>query len=237
MNEQLASIMQQLSDLGTEQTRKIYKNHGVRGEVFGVKISDLKEIQKKNKKNHELALALFATGNVDAMYLAALVADPAKMTKEDLQTWAEKAEWHMISEYSVAWVASESRLGWVMANEWIKSPLPHIAACGWSTLSSLVKIKKDTELDIKALSKLLDYVIENIHNQRNRPKYTMNGFVISVGSFVASLTEKAKETAKTIGLVKVYMGKTACKVPDAVSSIIKVEEAGKIGKKRKTAIC
>ena len=33
------------------------------------------------------------------------------------------------------------------------------------------------------------------------------------------------------------MGETACKVPDAVEYIAKVEKAGRLGKKRKTAMC
>jgi 3-methyladenine DNA glycosylase AlkD len=38
--------------------------------VFGVKIGDLKVIQKKVKKDHQLAMELFDTGIYDAMYLA-----------------------------------------------------------------------------------------------------------------------------------------------------------------------
>lgn len=60
--------------------------HGVKEPFFGVKIEYLKPIQKKVKKDYELAKGLYATGNADAMYLAGLIADDDTMTKDDLNT-------------------------------------------------------------------------------------------------------------------------------------------------------
>ena len=62
-------------------------------------------------------------------------------------------------------------------------------------------------------------------------------FVIAVGGYVAALTAKAKAAAKAIGPVDVDMGDTACKVPDAFAYITKIETMGRVGKKRKTAMC
>jgi hypothetical protein len=65
----------------------------------------------------------------------------------------------------------------------------------------------------------------------------MNGFVIAVGCYVGPLTAAAIETATKIGPLTVNMGDTACKVPDAIGYIKKVQQRGAIGKKRKTAKC
>ena len=40
-----------------------------------------------------------------------------------------------------------------------------------------------------------------------------------------------------IGTVEVDMGDTSCRVPDALAYIAKVEAAGRLGAKRKTAAC
>jgi hypothetical protein len=61
--------------------------------------------------------------------------------------------------------------------------------------------------------------------------------VIAVGSAVAPLTAKAKATAKAIGAVAVDVGETECRVPDAAAAIAKVEAMGRLGRKRKTAMC
>ena len=65
----------------------------------------------------------------------------------------------------------------------------------------------------------------------------MNSFVISAGSYVQELNELAKQTARKMGKVEVDMGDTACKVPDALVYIEKVEGKNAVGKKRKSAIC
>ena len=65
----------------------------------------------------------------------------------------------------------------------------------------------------------------------------MNGFVISVGTYVKPLLKKAKAAAKKLGKATVNMGDTACKVPEATVYIKKVEDAGRVGKKRKTTKC
>ena len=48
-------------------------------------------------------------------------------------------------------------------------------------------------------------------------------------------TSEAKKAADAIGEVTVDMGDTACKVPLASDYIAKIEAAGRVGKKRKTA--
>jgi len=230
-------VLKELEAKGSEQTKKTLMKHGAKEPFFGVKVADLKLIVKKVKKNHELSLELYNTGNSDAMYLAGLIADEKQMTEEILRDWAEKAYWSYISEYTVPWVASESNYGWKLAMEWIESDNENIASCGWATLSSLATIKKDEELNIHRLSQLLDRVGDRIHSSKNRVRYTMNGFVIAVGAMVTELTEKAKEIASKIGKVSVDMGGTACKVPLATDYIKKVEDMGRVGKKKKVARC
>ncbi|MER2997620.1 DNA alkylation repair protein [Pontibacter populi] len=230
-------IMEQLESLGSQTIKNIYLNHGAKEPFYGVKVGDLKPIQKKLKKNYSLAKELYQTGNSDAMYLAGLIADEKAMTKADLQLWAEQAYWYMISEFTVAWVASESNYGFELAKEWIRSDDEKIATAGWATLSSLAAIKADTDLDLDYYSTQLDHVAQTIHDSPNRVRHTMNGFVIAVGCYVMPLTGKAKAVAQTIGKVKVNMGDTACKTPEAYSYLEKLEKTGRIGKKRKTARC
>lgn len=97
----LNDVMKELEAMGNEQTKKVLMKHGAKEPIFGVKVGDLKKIVKKVKKDHDLSLAIYNTGNSDAMYLAGLIADENQITKEQLQSWAEKANWYMISEYTV----------------------------------------------------------------------------------------------------------------------------------------
>jgi len=232
-----AEIVEQLKQLGTASYKKVLLNHGVREPVFGVKIEELKKYQKRIKKDYQLALDLYDTGVYDAMYLAGLIADDLKMTKQDLGRWVAKANCSGLSEYTVPWVAAESNLGRELALEWIDSDKESVAAAGWSTLSSLVAIKDDGELDQAELKRLLQRVQKTMHQQPNRVRYAMNGFIVAVGCYVRALTDLALQTAAKIGPVTVDMGGTACKVPSAADYIEKVKARGSVGKKRKTAKC
>jgi hypothetical protein len=230
-------IMTELESLGSPAIKKILVNHGVREPFFGVRISDMKPIQKKIKVDYQLAKDLYATGNADAQYLAGLIADDSKMTKTDLQTWVKQALSNTINEYIVPWVAAGSPHGYELAREWIDSPKEHISTAGWSTLANLVALQPDDKLDLPGLKTLLVRVVKEIHSAPNRTRYTMNNFVICVGACVNPLSADAIAAAKKIGIVTIDMGATACKIPLATGYIQKAKDKGSLGKKKKTVKC
>jgi 3-methyladenine DNA glycosylase AlkD len=230
-------IMTELQSLGTPTIKKILLQHGVREPLFGVKVGDMKPIQKKIKKDYQLAKDLYATGNADAMYLAGLIADDEKMTKTDLQTWVDQALSHNISEYTVPWVAAGSTHGYALAKEWIDSKKEYIAAAGWSTLANLVSLLPDDKLNMADLKALLARASRDIHTAPNRVRYTMNSFVVCLGAYVNALSADAIAAAKKIGPVTVQMDGTACKVPSAAEYIEKAKARGSLTKKKKTVKC
>jgi 3-methyladenine DNA glycosylase AlkD len=232
-----AEVMDALEKMGSEQVKKIFLRHGAREPFFGVKVGDMKTIVKKVKKNHELALQLYDTGNSDAMYLAGLIADEKQMTPELLQHWAEGAYWNMISEYSVAWVAAESAHGWQLGNRWIADPRENIASSGWATLGACLAHLPDERIPHEEVKGLLTLIEKNIHTSQNRVKYTMNGFVIMVGVYMPDLKDLALDVARAIGKVDVYMGDTYCQTPVAHDYIVTSLEKRGPGKKKKTVRC
>lgn len=237
MTLMLEDVMDKLEAMGTEQTKKTFMRHGASEPLFGVKIGDLKKLVKEVKKDQELAKALYKTGNSDAMYLAGLTVNPQQMGKEELQSWAAKANWYMPAEYTVASVAAESPHALELAREWLQSPDELIATCGWSAYGNYISITPDEKLDIPEIRALLGQIETTIHGERNRVRYNMNMFVIIVGSYVQALHDEALAVAAAIGKVDVNVGQTACKVPLAGEYIAKVVRAGKLGVKKKTCIC
>ncbi|MEK5520787.1 DNA alkylation repair protein [Heyndrickxia sp. FSL W8-0423] len=233
----LQEIMEKLKELGTEQTKKTFIRHGATEPIFGVKVGDLKKLVKHVKKDQELALSLYETGNYDAMYLAGLTVNPKFVSKELLQKWVKQAYCYGLAEYSVAGVAAETNYAIDLAREWIESENETIATCGWSTYTNYLSITPDEKLDIEEIRHLLNRIETTIHQEKNRVRYTMNNFVIAVGTFVEELHKEAYEVGENIGKVQVNIGETACKVPLATEYIKKVEARGKIGSKKKTCIC
>lgn len=226
-------VMKELALLGTEQTRKIYTNHGADTEMFGVSIANLKKLFKKIKKNHELGYQLLQSANVDAMYLSQWVVDPQLLTISDLENVLECTDYYMIIDNVVANLAAKHPDAITILYKWIDHPNHRYRQAAYS-LYTLVLMSFSNELiDIDFLQQKLDHVRNNIHHEQNRVRYSMNSFLIGAGIYIESLTEQAKDIAKDIGKVEVFMGKTSCKVPDAFSYIEKVEKMNKIGVKRK----
>lgn len=231
-------IVKQLKSLGSASYKKVLLNHGVQEPVFGVKIEDMKKIIKQaGGGDQELATRLFDTGIYDAMYMAGLMADGAKMSKSEIRRWLKGATAEWMCGYIVPWLAAESEHGHELAMKWIDSKKEHEAVAGWMTLSSVVSVTDDADLDLTELRRLLQRVADTIHDQPNRARYAMNNFVIAVGCYVKELTAAATAAAKQIGKVHVDMGNTACKVPDATQYIDKVRKRGSLGKKRQSVKC
>jgi 3-methyladenine DNA glycosylase AlkD len=230
-------IMADLQANGSESIKKILVNHGVKEPFFGVKVEHLKALQKKIKRDYQLAKDLYATGNADAQYLAGLIADDKQMTRADLQTWVKQALSNNIADYTVPWVAAEGNYGFELAMEWIDNSEEYIASAGWFTLCNLVTLKPDAELPINSLRSLLIRVEDTIHASPNRVRAGMNIFVICVGGYVNPLTDQAVAVAKRIGPVTVIRAGTACKVPFAPEYIEKTKARGSLTKKKKTVKC
>ncbi len=230
-------ILNELKPLGSDSYKRIIFRHGVSEPCFGVKISELQKFVKRIKTNYQLALDLYDTGVYDAMYLAGLIADDAKMTKSDLNHWVSKAYCRPLSSWTVAWVAAGSPHGWELGLEWIESSRSLTGVAGWATLGSIVSVKHDDALQLNVLKKLMQRVQKTILLQPDAVRYQMNAYLIAVGAYVPSLTEIAMQVSEQIGTITADLGDNACEVPSVSEAIEKARKRGMIGKKRKSAKC
>lgn len=220
-------IMKNLEALGSEQIKRIYIKHGAKEPLYGVKTGDLQPIVRKIKKDYELSLKLYETGNYDAMYLAGLIADTQKMSKQDFDSWIEKAYCHGLSDYTVAPTLAKSEIAQEIADEWITSKKELYQSAGWTCYCQLLKYQNNDKISKEKMELYLYDIELNIHKSANRVRYSMNNFVITVGIFYEPLREKALKVAKNIGEIYVDMGETSCKTPLATKYIQKAIEKTK----------
>ena len=94
-------VLKELKSLGTEAYADMMRRHLAVDPIYGVKVEDMKKIQKRIKKDYQLALDLFDSGVYDAQYFAGLIADDEAMTKKDLEKWVKSARSIAINEYTV----------------------------------------------------------------------------------------------------------------------------------------
>ena len=148
-------IVKELKKLGSDAYKQTLRNHCIPEPFFGVKVEELQKFQNRIKQDYRLALDLYDTGIYDAMCLAGLIVDDAKMTKKDLRQWLKQAKRDILIAYTIPWVAAQSPHGWELALEWIESKQEDVASAGGATLRSLVSVKADADLDLPELKKTL----------------------------------------------------------------------------------
>ena len=210
--------MAALEKAGSAQTRKTYLRHGAKEPMFGVSFATLKVLLKKIGVDHELACALWDTGNFDARNLAVKIADPARMTEADLDRWARADYPSMCAPY-VAALASEGAHGMSRARAWLASRDANERATGWTLVGTLAMCDETTP-DAWFLARIGD-IEKKIHEAPNAERVNLNRALISIGCRSAALRKAAESAAKRIGPVDVDHGDTACKTPDAKEYIAK----------------
>jgi 3-methyladenine DNA glycosylase AlkD len=223
--------MKQLKACGTEQNRKTWGRHGIKGEMFGVSFANLYKLQKQIKVDHELAEQLWATGNHDAQVLATLVADPNAMTDKQTEEWAKASRSQGIA-LMYGKLLIRSPLARKKAEKWHKSKDELIASLGWMLISGLAL--GDNDLPDEYFDPYLKLIESGIHKKSNWVRYEMNGALITIGLRNDRLEKKAVEVARKIGKVIVDHGDTDCKTPDAVEYIARTK-AYRMNKKRAKA--
>jgi len=211
-------VLRELESLGSEQTRKTYRRHGVRDELFGVSYASFGKLQKRIRVNHALAGALWASGNHDARVLATMIADPAAMDGAELERWVRDLTSYSIADAFAGLAVRAPSVRACMA-DWMASDDEWVARAGWAVFARLAQSEAapaDSELEAR-----LAEIERDIHTRPNRVRDAMNAALIGIGVAREPLRDRALAVAARIGPVAVDHGDTSCKTPDAADYIRK----------------
>lgn len=214
----LRQVCAELKKRGTAQNRKIYGRHGVREPMYGVSFAHLKDLTKKIKVDHPLALGLWESGNHDARVLATMVADPEGFRAVQLETWVRELDNYVLADAFSSLVA-RTPFARSKADKWSKSRREFIGATGYNLVTFLAM--RDEELPDDYFEGYLERIEGQIHQRANRMRHAMNQTVIAIGVRNAALRKRALAAAEVIGKVEVDHGETSCKTPDAAGYIAK----------------
>ena len=185
--------------------------------MFGVSFAFLKTLVKRIGVDHDLARALWATGNFDARNLAMKIADPARMTSAELDRWARETGVYM---GYIAMLAAESPLATKKAAEWLAAPPGPERSAAWGLVGQLAN--RDEATPDPWFGARLAEIERSMDKAPNAERLAMCHTIIAIGGRSAGLRASALAAAKRIGKVEIDHGDTACKTPDAREYIEKL---------------
>lgn len=227
-----------LSDYGDARIREMNLRNGASDNQFGLKMGDIRTVAKLIKTNHQLGIQLWATGNVDAMFLATMIMKPNEISEDELERMAATATFgrpkpksDTDTEDSKPAVKLNSRTvsfapvaDWLMTNiirqhaskeilrqRWMESSDPLLLRAGWSLTT--VRINKAPEgLDPGAL---LDRIDHEIGTAPLHAQWTMNYCLAEIGINYEEHRERAIAIGEKYGLYRDYPVSKGCTSPFA----------------------
>ncbi|MEM7168161.1 MAG: DNA alkylation repair protein [Planctomycetota bacterium] len=207
----LKEALKELEALGDEKMRKQNLNHGSGDNQFGVRRGDVRKVAKKIKADHDLALELWDTGNIDARFLAILIMKPKELSADEVdrlvrsEKFVEAADW--LSRYVVMKHPDREAL----REDWMTSDDPMAGRAGWALTADRVA-KSPEGLDLPAL---LDRVESEMGDAVSEVQWTMNFVLAEIGIHHAKQRKRAIAIGEKLGVYRDFPVSKGCTSPFA----------------------
>lgn len=207
----IKQILAQLKALGDERVRAHNKKNGAGDNQYGVRMGDIRKLAKEIKANHDLALSLWETGNIDARFLAVLLMNPNKLSAAELDRLVRSANFSHLADWLNSYVVKEHSDKETLRQKWMEDDDSWAARAGWALTSS--RISKSPEgLDLPAM---LDRIESEMPDAAPEVQWTMNFCLAGIGIHNPKLRKRAIAIGESLGVFRDYPVSKGCTSPFA----------------------
>jgi 3-methyladenine DNA glycosylase AlkD len=191
------TILAELRAMGSKRNREGMERYGINVEnAYGVSVYELRRIAKRLGTDHELALALWATGNHEARLLACFVDDPAAVTEAQLESWAGDFDSWDICDQATTSLFDLTKHAWLKAAEWAKREEEWVKRGGFALMAGL-SVHDRTAAD-PAFRMFFPLIEQGAFDHRNFVRKAVNWALRNIGKRNRNLNESAVACAKKI---------------------------------------
>ena len=166
---------------------------------------------EKLKSDHQLALALWDTGNVDAQLLAILLLTPKDLSREEMDRMVRSATLPQLADWLNSYVVKNHPDKEPLRAAWMEDDDPWAARAGWSLTSGRVARAPDG-LDLPAL---LDRIESEMGAAAPPVQWTMNSCLAGIGIHFPKHRTRALAIGETLGVYRDYPVSKGCTSPFA----------------------
>ena len=157
--------------------------------AFGVSVYELRRVAKRLGTDHDLALALWATGNHEARLLAAFVDDPAQVTGRQMDAWARDFDSWDVCDQACTSLFDQTEHAWAKAAEWAKRDQAWVKRGGFALMAGLAW-HDQTSADATFL-RFLPMIERAASDDRNFVKKAVNWALRNIGKRNRALNRAA----------------------------------------------
>lgn len=170
---------------------------GLTGEGrLGLAVPTLRALAREFRRDHELALALWDTAIPDAQILAGMVAEPARLTVEQMDHWVAGMHAWDVCDQACLNAFVKSPLAWNAIPRWAKREPEFEKRAGFSLLAvAAVHQKTRPDADFIACLPLIEAAADD---ERNFVKKSVNWALRQIGKRSAALREPALTVAERL---------------------------------------
>ena len=207
----LKDTLKKLEALGNEKMRAQNKKHGSGDNQFGVRLGDIRTLAEKIKVNHELALALWETGNLDARLLAILLLKPKNLSRTEMDRMVRSATVAQMADWLNSYVVKNHPDKEALRQVWMAADDPWAARAGWSLTSGRVA-RSPEGLDLPAL---LERIESEMGGAPPEVQWTMNSCLAGIGIHFPKHRNRAIAIGEALGVYRDYPVSKGCTSPFA----------------------
>jgi 3-methyladenine DNA glycosylase AlkD len=204
-------ILAHLKSMSNETMIAHNKKRGAGDNQFGVKMGDIRTIAGKIKSDHELALQLWETKNIDARQLAMLIIKPKDLSAKDLQVMVKSIDYYHTADWFNSYILKEHPERETVREKWMDSDNKWLARSGWSLTAGRVT-RAAEGLDIP---KLLDRIEAEMPTAPSEVQWTMNTTLAQIGINFPKLRKRALDIGERLGIYRDYPVSKGCTSPFA----------------------
>ena len=229
-------VMQWLERQGTRRTVEGMARYGIEAErAFGVPMATLLSLSKRLGKDHALSLALWESGWYEARLLAALVGDPERVTRRQMNAWAAGFENWADCDTVCFKLFDRTPFAWEKARQWSASPRELVKRGGFVLMACLAL--HDKTAPDKSFLAWLPIIEKGAHDERNFVKKGVSWALRAIGRRNLALNGAALEVAKRLALSEEaacrWVGKDAQR--ELASPKVRAQLARRAGRRRRSA--
>lgn len=198
-NPTSAEIVRQIKALSSTAFKtQMHKRFGINTQfAVGTPVTQLRQLAKTlAKPDQTLADELWASGIHEARILASMLADPARMTREQLNTWVKDLNSWDICDACALNLFAKVKNPLTLAERWMRKEEEFVRRAGFATLAVLAMPRAKT--DDKDLIKMLPFIKNQATDTRPMVFKAVNWALRNIGKKNPRLTPYAVYCADEI---------------------------------------